>query len=220
MFQAIGSYDNTKIWQGKDVSKISNSTIQNTLVENEEVVEKSNTVLVNGVEYNAEDVERWDVYIKNLHPTFIAFGIVATEGFGTDIIPAGSTSIHFYEFCSMLESGEVISNDNVRNGEDNYENAHWKERLKLATFDNGKSDTKKSEDILGIINRCYELGMMTANNSLILPEELSNIRMKKRYDEQRSLLTKPSLQNFKEQSKDIEQLYKSTRVLNAYRNSI
>ncbi|RUL52127.1 hypothetical protein [Lysinibacillus antri] len=218
MLQTIGSSDITKVWQTQNTGKSSNYTVQN--IENEEIQEAPKTVKVNGVEYNSEDVERWDSYIKNLHPTFLAFGIVATEGSGTEAVPAGTTSIHFYDFCSMLERGEIISPDNVRSGEMSYENAHWKERLELATFDNGQRDEIKSGKILEIINRCYELGMMSSNNNLILPDELSKIRLNKKFEEQQSILHKPHLQNLEVRKKSIEQFYKSKQIRNAYQNSI
>lgn len=219
MFQAISSSDNTKVSQGHYTRKTSEVGFQNTLG-TDEIEEKSNVVVVNGIEYNSEDVARWDEYIKNLDPTFIAFGIVATEGFGTDAISAGTTSIHFYEFCSMLERGEVISADNAKNSKINYENAYWEDRLRLATYEDGQNDFKKSRKILDIINQCYNLGMMTTNNSLILPNELSKIRLNKKYEEQQSLLAKTVVQNLDEQKYNLQQLYKQTRVLDAYQNSI
>ncbi|SOC25343.1 hypothetical protein SAMN05880501_11877 [Ureibacillus xyleni] len=219
MLQAINSSDNSRSFQAQGTKKTSEVVFQNNLEVNEND-EQTKNVVINGIEYNSEDVERWDSYIKDLHPTFLAFGIVATEGFGTAAVPAGTTSIHFYEFCSMLERGEVISAENTRSNNINYENAYWEDRLRLATYENEQSDIIKSQKILDIINQCYELGMMTKNNSLILPDELSKIHLVKKYEEQQSILTKTVIQNLDEQKQNLNQLYNSKRIISAYQNSI
>ncbi|MFP3916956.1 hypothetical protein U5N28_04020 [Lysinibacillus telephonicus] len=181
-----------------------------------EIIESTESVIVNGIAYDADDAARWDEYIEKLDPMFLAFCNLANEGVDiNNVTDDNRYSIHFYEFCSMIEKGEVVSEKNAEFGFENFYASNWDIRTELSTYDEGKSDILKSASVLDIIKKCYELGMMTKENRLLFPSELYKIRFEKKMEH--ALLNKDNIMliNYK-----MDNNYNKALMNSAYQKSI
>ena len=211
------------------------STLQNKVIDSfsetengvnsiEKTADNKEPVMHNGVDiskFKPEDVERWDQMVKNCDPVWITFSILATESNDNSGIP-GVQSMHFYDFCSTIESGQVISEQNVADGKVVY--ANRKDNLEYVIMNSldqyGKVNKNQNNQILNIIKKCYDLGMMTKEHGLLLPSEFDALKQKQKYNEQPVFQTRQSINNLEEKQNALQKLYKTQVIQNSYQNSI
>lgn len=100
-------------------------------------------------------------------PKFLAFCSLATEGYGGNN-PTPS-SIGFSEFCEKLEKNEVVESENKKSSLDlNKSLDYWKSRL-----NGGGSLSAMDSQVLDIIKKAYNLGMVNKDNMLLRNEAIS-----------------------------------------------
>ncbi|WP_150283515.1 hypothetical protein [Rummeliibacillus sp. TYF-LIM-RU47] len=190
---------------------------------NEVINTKKDPIMHKGVDiskFDTADVERWDQMIKNYDPMFLSFSIVATESL--DNCKPGTVSMNFYDFCSAIESGQVINEQNALNGKIVYsEQKDSLENKIMNIIDQyGQVNRDQNNKVLDIIKKCYDLGMMTKDHGLLLPSELNAIKQKQKYIEQPVFQTKQSLSNLAEKQIELQNIYKNQVIQNSYHNSI
>ena len=196
------------------IEKEETSSSKELSVEKKEVIMHRN---VDITRFDPADIERWDQMIDNFDPIFLAFSSVACDSL--EGMPEGTRSISFYDFCSIIESGKVINEENVSASKECYVTDNWEYTTMNTTYENGLKDTEKSSKVLSIIQKCFELGMMTKEHGLILPDELSNILTKQSYNNQQVFQSKQYMNNLVAK-KDIQTIYKANSIHNSYQNSI
>ncbi|MCY7919298.1 hypothetical protein [Bacillus vallismortis] len=100
-------------------------------------------------------------------PRFLAFCNLATEGYGGNN-PTPS-SISFTEFCEKLEKNEVVKPENKKSPLDlNKSLEDWKSR-----FNPGGNLSVLDSQVLDIIKKAYNLGMVNKNNMLLRNEAIN-----------------------------------------------
>ncbi|WIT26853.1 hypothetical protein [Bacillus phage SPbetaL1] len=103
-------------------------------------------------------------------PKFLAFCSLATEGYGGDS-PTPS-SISFTEFCEKLEKNEVVKPENKKSSLDlNKSLDYWKSR-----FNPGGNLSALDSQVLDIIKKAYNLGMVNKDNMLLRNEAVNAYR--------------------------------------------
>lgn len=101
-------------------------------------------------------------------PKFLAFCSLATEGYGGNN-SAPSRSIGFSEFCEKLEKNEVVKPENKKSSVDlNNSLDYWKSR-----FNPGGNLSALDSQVLDIIKKAYNLGMVNKNNMLLRNEAIN-----------------------------------------------
>ncbi|MCY9070760.1 hypothetical protein MOE65_09885 [Bacillus inaquosorum] len=96
-------------------------------------------------------------------PKFLAFCSLATEGYGGNN-PTPS-SIGFSEFCEKLEKNEVVEPENKKSSLDlNKSLDYWNGGGSLSAMDS---------QVLDIIKKAYNLGMVNKDNMLLRNEAIS-----------------------------------------------
>lgn len=101
-------------------------------------------------------------------PKFLAFCSLATEGYGGNN-SAPSKSIGFSEFCEKLEKNEVVKPENKKSSLDlNNSLDYWKSRFNPA----GNLSALDSQ-VLDIIKKAYNLGMVNKDNMLLRNEAVN-----------------------------------------------
>ncbi|MDZ5669124.1 hypothetical protein [Bacillus stercoris] len=101
-------------------------------------------------------------------PKFLAFCSLATEGYGGNN-SAPSRSIGFSEFCEKLEKNEVVKPENKKSSLDlNKSLDYWKSR-----FNPGGNLSALDSQVLDIIKKAYNLGMVNKNNMLLRNEAIN-----------------------------------------------
>ncbi|MGX4766182.1 hypothetical protein ACWH4V_10445 [Bacillus mojavensis] len=100
-------------------------------------------------------------------PKFLAFCSLATEGYGGNN-PTPS-SIGFSEFCEKLEKNEVVKPENKKRSLDlNKSLDYWKSK-----FNPGGSLSAMDSQVLDIIKKAYNLGMVNKDNMLLRNEAVN-----------------------------------------------
>ncbi|MEC3755980.1 hypothetical protein P9160_00860 [Bacillus halotolerans] len=100
-------------------------------------------------------------------PKFLAFCSLATEGYGGDN-PTPS-SISFNEFCYKLEKNEVVKPENQKSSLDQNKSLdYWKSR-----FNAGGNLSALDSQVLDIIKKAYNLGMVNKDNMLLRNEAVN-----------------------------------------------
>ncbi|WP_100331275.1 hypothetical protein [Bacillus xiapuensis] len=94
-------------------------------------------------------------------PRFLAFSRLATEGYGESIVTdENRLSISFDEFLDKLETGKVVEANNLKNTYSTYAD-NWKFRVNKTT------NSAQAFQILEVIQKAYDLGMVTKDNQLL-----------------------------------------------------
>ncbi|MFH7814490.1 MULTISPECIES: hypothetical protein [Bacillus] len=100
-------------------------------------------------------------------PKFLAFCSLATEGYGGD--NPTLSSISFSEFCEKLEKNEVVKPENKKSSLDlNKSLDYWKSR-----FNPGGNLSALDSQVLDIIKKAYNIGMVNKNNMLLRNEAIN-----------------------------------------------
>ncbi|MCY8934677.1 hypothetical protein [Bacillus atrophaeus] len=100
-------------------------------------------------------------------PKFLAFCSLATEGYGGN--NATPSSISFDEFCEKLEKNEVVKPENKKSTLDlNKSLDDCKSR-----FTAGGNVSALDSQVLDIIKKAYNLGMVNKDNMLLRNEAVN-----------------------------------------------
>ncbi|MCY8856540.1 hypothetical protein [Bacillus atrophaeus] len=101
-------------------------------------------------------------------PKFLAFCSLATEGYGGN--SAHQSSISFDEFCEKLEKNEVVKPENKKSTLDlNKSLDDWKSRFTAG----GSNVSALDSQVLDIIKKAYNLGMVNKDNMLLRNEAIN-----------------------------------------------
>ncbi|OBA05985.1 hypothetical protein A9D36_09080 [Bacillus subtilis] len=103
-------------------------------------------------------------------PKFLAFCSLATEGYGQN--NTQQSSIGFNEFCEKLEKNEIVKPENKKSTLDlNKSLDYWKSR-----FNPGGNLSALDSQVLDIIKKAYNLGMVNKDNMLLRNEAINAYR--------------------------------------------
>lgn len=96
-------------------------------------------------------------------PRFLAFSVLATENNGQKVTDENRYSISFDEFCEKLAKEEIVDPKNVENTYNTLAKSNWDWRI----AEGWKSNPLVGSQILDIIKKSYELGLVTKDNMLL-----------------------------------------------------
>ncbi|MGF7532997.1 hypothetical protein AAGG74_04515 [Bacillus mexicanus] len=103
-------------------------------------------------------------------PKFLSSCRLATEGYGQN--NTQQSSIGFNEFCEKLEKNEIVKPENKKSTLDlNKSLEDWKLR-----FTAGGSLSAMDSQVLDIIKKAYNLGMVNKDNMLLRNEAISTYK--------------------------------------------
>ena len=139
-----------------------------------------------GEYFTKDDIQRWRKSIDNVDATYCAFlQFVSWEGEcnKSDV----SFSMSYYDFCYLLEQGEIVNEQNVGFTEEIIKSRNWDFSVMLTeTF--GVRNVEQNKQQLDIMRAVMDLGMVSKDRGLMSPEDVRELLAKKKFEEQQLLL--------------------------------
>lgn len=136
--------------------------------------------------FTKEQIERWQNSTDTVDATHRAFlNFIAFEPSNE----SGTFSMHFYDFCYLLEQGQIVNPKNVGFTEEIIKNNNWDFSVML-TEAFGVRDEASNAQQLNIMRTVMDLGMVSKDGRLMSPQELQELLAKKKYQEQQLLMEK------------------------------
>lgn len=134
--------------------------------------------------FTEEQLQRWRKSIDEVDATYSAY----LELIGP-AMDAGYDPMTYYDFCYLLEKGEIVCPHNVGYTEEIIKKYNWEYSVILAeTW--GNRDTEKNKKALEIMRIAMNLGMVSNDGFFLTQDEIKEIVEKKKYQEQQFLLEK------------------------------
>lgn len=136
--------------------------------------------------FTKEQIERWQQSADKVDATHRAFlHFIADAGERSQ--EAVSFSIHYFDFCYLLEQGEVVNEQNVGLTEAIIKDRNWGFSV-LLTERYGVRDVEDNKRQLDIMRMVMDLGMVSKDKGFMSLEDMHKLFAKKKAKEQQLLL--------------------------------
>lgn len=136
--------------------------------------------------FTKEQLEEWRKSIDNVDAMYGAFLTFVSDTQERENY-AGDISMSYYDFCYLLEQGEIVNEQNVGFTEEIIKDRNWDFSVMLTeTF--GVRNIEKNKQELDIMRAVLDLGMVSKDKGLMSPEDVRELLAKKKYKEQQLVL--------------------------------
>lgn len=136
--------------------------------------------------YTEEQLERWHNSLEKVDAVHSAFLTLMGDSLDRNNRP-GTMSMNFYDFCYLLEQGEIVNPQQTGQSEAIIKSRNWDYSVLLTeTF--GVRDVQKNRQSLEVIRYAADLGMVSMEYGLMLPADVKANHAKQQARDQQLLL--------------------------------
>lgn len=139
-----------------------------------------------GEYFTKEQIEEWTTSFENVDALYSAFLNFVSDAQARENY-TGGLSMNYYDFCYLLEQGEIVNEQNVGFTEEIIKDRNWDFSVMLTeTF--GVRNVEQNKQQLDIMRAVMDLGMVSKDKGLMSPEDVRELLAKKKYKEQQLVL--------------------------------
>lgn len=139
-----------------------------------------------GEYFTKEQIEEWTTSFENVDALYSAFLNFVSDAQARENY-TGGLSMNYYDFCYLLEQGEIVNEQNVGFTEEIIKDRNWDFSVMLTeTF--GVRNVEQNKQQLDIMRAIMDLGMVSKDKGLMSPEDVRELLAKKKYKEQQLVL--------------------------------
>lgn len=139
-----------------------------------------------GEYFTKEQIEEWTTSFENVDALYSAFLNFVSDAQARENY-TGGLSMNYYDFCYLLEQGEIVNEQNVGFTEEIIKDRNWDFSVMLTeTF--GVRNVEQNKQQLDIMRAVMDLGMVSKDKGLMSPKDVRELLAKKKYKEQQLVL--------------------------------
>lgn len=139
-----------------------------------------------GEYFTKEQIEEWTTSFENVDALYSAFLNFVSDAQARENY-TGGLSMNYYDFCYLLEQGEIVNEQNVGFTEEIIKDRNWDFSVML-TETLGVRNVEQNKQQLDIMRAVMDLGMVSKDKGLMSPEDVRELLAKKKYKEQQLVL--------------------------------
>lgn len=139
-----------------------------------------------GEYFTKEQIDEWTTSFENVDALYSAFLNFVSDAQARENY-TGGLSMNYYDFCYLLEQGEIVNEQNVGFTEEIIKDRNWDFSVMLTeTF--GVRNVEQNKQQLDIMRAVMDLGMVSKDKGLMSPEDVRELLAKKKFKEQQLVL--------------------------------
>lgn len=136
--------------------------------------------------YTEEQLERWHNSLEKVDAVHSAFLTLMGDSLDRNNMP-GMMSMNFYDFCYLLEQGEVVNPQQTGQTATIMQSREWDYSLFLTeTF--GVRNVQQNKQSIEVVRYAMDLGMVSMERGLMLPSDVEVLHAKQKARDQQLLL--------------------------------